>query len=47
MTGIANKITGEQIIMQDYIPKPVDTDDIELGKELEDLVEADVLSVWN
>ncbi len=35
--------------MQDYIPKPVDTDDIELGKELEDLVEAmakNVHEVW-
>ena len=35
--------------MKDYIPKPVDTDDIELGKELEDLVEAmakNVHEVW-
>ena len=35
--------------MQDYIPKPVDTNDIELGKELEDLVEAmakNVHEVW-
>lgn len=35
--------------MKNYIPKPVDTDDIELGKELEDLVEAmakNVHEVW-
>ena len=35
--------------MKDYIPKPVDTNDIELGKDLEDLAEAlakNVHEVW-
>ena len=35
--------------MKDYIPQPIDTDDIELGQELEVLVEAmakNVHDVW-